>query len=70
MVGGGGFSGVETVGEVEHFARNLRRRYYHKVNAAEIRPYMVELGPRLLPEMPPEMGEYARRKLRGRGSVC
>ena len=67
VVGGGGFSGVETAGEVEDFVRRLRKRYYPKVEQAAIRTYLVELGDRLLGEQAPEMGEYARRKLEARG---
>jgi NADH dehydrogenase len=67
VVGGGGFSGVETAGEVEDFVRRLRKRYYPKIGEGAIRTYLVELGDRLLGEQGPEMGEYARRKLEARG---
>lgn len=67
VVGGGGFSGVEAAGEIEEFLRRLIRRYYRKIGRDQIRTYLVELGKRLLPEMPPQMGEYAQRKLEERG---
>ncbi len=67
VVGGGGFSGVETAGELEDFVRHVRRRFYPNVAAAEIRAYLVELKGSLLPEMPPDMGAYARRHLERRG---
>ena len=67
VVGGGGFSGVETAGEIEDFIRRVRKRYYPKIAEGEIRTYLVELKERLLPEMPAEMGEYARRRLVRRG---
>jgi NADH dehydrogenase len=67
VVGGGGFSGVETAGEVEDFVRRLRRRYYPKIAPDAIRTYLVELGERLLAEQSPDMGEYARRRLEARG---
>jgi NADH dehydrogenase len=67
VVGGGGFSGVETAGEVEDFVRRLRKRYYPNIEQAAIRTYLVELGERLLGEQAPEMGEYARRRLEARG---
>ncbi len=38
VVGGGGFSGVETAGEVEEFLRRVRRRYYPKIDPAQIAP--------------------------------
>ena len=67
VVGGAGFSGVETAGEIEDFIRRVRRRFYPKVRPDEIRTHLVELKERVLPEMPAEMGEYAARKLRERG---
>jgi NADH:ubiquinone reductase (H+-translocating) len=67
VVGGAGFSGVETAGEVEDFIRRVRRRFYPKIRAEEIRTHLVELKDRVLPEMPAAMGEYAARKLRERG---
>ncbi|HET6746171.1 MAG TPA: NAD(P)/FAD-dependent oxidoreductase [Candidatus Limnocylindria bacterium] len=67
VVGGGGFSGVETAGEVEEFVRRVRKRYFPKLRQEEIRAYMVELRDEILPEMPPAMGTYARRQLERRG---
>jgi NADH dehydrogenase len=67
VVGGAGFSGVETAGEIEDFIRRVRRRFYPKIRPDEIRTHLVELKDRVLPEMPAEMGEYAARKLRERG---
>ena len=67
VVGGAGFSGVETAGEIEDFIRRVRRRFYPKIRPEEIRCHIVELNERVLAEMPPEMGEYAARKLRSRG---
>ena len=67
VVGGAGFSGVETAGEVEDFMRRVRRRFYPRIRADEITAHLVELKDRVLPEMPAEMGEYAARKLRERG---
>jgi NADH dehydrogenase len=67
VVGGAGFSGVETAGEIQDFIRRVRRRYYPKIAEAEIAFHLVELKDRVLPEMPREMGEYAARTLRRRG---
>lgn len=67
VVGGGGLSGVETAGELEDFVRRVRRRYYHKIADDEVRGYLVELKDELLPELPAEMGSYARRRLDRRG---
>lgn len=67
VIGGGGFSGVETAGEIEEFVRRTRRRFYPKIGADEIEVHLVELKPTVLPEQEPAMGEYAERKLRQRG---
>jgi NADH dehydrogenase len=67
VIGGAGFSGVETAGEVEDFVRRVRKRFYPKVPNDELRFHIVELKDRVLPEMPADMGEYATRKLRRRG---
>ena len=67
VVGGGGFSGVETAGELEDFLRRVRKRYYPNVRQDEVRTYLVELGDRLLGEQTAEMGAYAQRKLEARG---
>jgi NADH dehydrogenase len=67
VVGGAGFSGVETAGEIEDFVRRVRRRYYPKIRQDELRFHIVELKDRVLPEMPVDMADYAERKLRQRG---
>ncbi|MCA1569851.1 MAG: NAD(P)/FAD-dependent oxidoreductase [Chloroflexi bacterium] len=67
VVGGAGFSGVETAGEIEDFIRRVRRRFYPKIEPNETTGHLVELKDSVLPEMPPEMGEYAAKALRKRG---
>jgi len=67
VVGGGGFSGVETAGEIEDFIRRVRRRYYRKIAEADVSGHIVELGDSLLREMAPEMGRYAATRLAKRG---
>ena len=66
VVAGGGFSGVETIGELmEMVQRTLR--FYPNIANSEIRPILVQRGDRLLPELPARLGEYAERALRKRG---
>ncbi|MDQ3690847.1 MAG: NAD(P)/FAD-dependent oxidoreductase [Chloroflexota bacterium] len=67
VVGGAGFSGVETAGEIEDFIRRVRQRFYPKIGRDEVRAHIVELKERVLPEMPVEMGDYAAASLRKRG---
>ena len=66
VVAGGGFSGVETIGEVaEMIARTLK--FYPNIVADEIHPLLIQRGERLLPELPAKLGDYAAEKLRKRG---
>lgn len=67
VVGGAGFSGVETAGELETFVRRVRRRYYPKIASDEIELHLVELKDRVLPEQSPDMGDYAARRMAARG---
>jgi NADH dehydrogenase len=62
VVAGGGFSGVETMGElVEMIRRTLHR--YPNIAPEEIKPILIQRGDRLLPEMQPELSEYAVQSL-------
>ena len=63
---GAGFSGIETVGEMAEFIeRSLK--YYQNIDRSEIRIVVVEMADRVLAELPPALGTYARRKLEARG---
>lgn len=66
VVGGGGFSGVETVGEISEMIRRTLR-FYPNVGQSDIRTVIVQSGNRLLPELPEKLGGYAERILRKRG---
>ncbi|MFI0977814.1 NAD(P)/FAD-dependent oxidoreductase [Streptomyces sp. NPDC021093] len=63
---GGGYAGVEALGELEDMAR-YASRYYHNVKADDLKWILVEASGRILPEVGEEMGQYAVRELRGRG---
>ncbi|MGW6395765.1 NAD(P)/FAD-dependent oxidoreductase [Streptomyces sp. NPDC055103] len=62
---GGGYAGVEALGELEDMAR-YTARYFHNVNPEDLRWVLVEATDRILPEVGEEMGRYAIRELRGR----
>ena len=63
---GGGFSGIETVGEIKELIdRSLR--YYPNINASEIRVVVLEFAHRILSEMPESLAAYAQNKLNQRG---
>ncbi|MFF3019626.1 NAD(P)/FAD-dependent oxidoreductase [Streptomyces sp. NPDC057939] len=62
---GGGYAGVEALGELEDMAR-FAARYYHNVKPEDMKWVLVEASDRILPEVGPEMGTYTVRELRRR----
>ena len=66
VVAGGGFSGVETAGEIEDFVRSVRR-WYPDLKEEPVRLYLVEASERLLSEIGGRTSEYAFRALERRG---
>ena len=66
VVAGGGFSGVETVGEIcELVTRSLP--YFPHIDPAEVRFKLIHAGEVILPEMAESLGRAAMRILEGRG---
>ena len=65
-VAGGGFAGVETIGAINDFLREVARHY---PRASAESPTLVLLEPmeRLLPEFEPALGEYTASRLRAAG---
>ncbi|HEY2589590.1 MAG TPA: NAD(P)/FAD-dependent oxidoreductase [Tepidisphaeraceae bacterium] len=66
VVAGGGFSGVETIGGVNDFIRDSLRHYPH-ISPQLVRMVVVHPGDVILPELGPELGAYAQKKLAERG---
>jgi NADH:ubiquinone reductase (H+-translocating) len=66
VVAGGGFAGVEMMAGLCDLVHSVRR-YFPHVTAADPRFVLVHGRDRILPETGPELGEYAQRKLQGRG---
>lgn len=66
VVVGGGFTGVETAGEITEMFRDVLR-FYRRLSAKRLHVILVEAGPTLLAGLPPKMGEYSRRVLERRG---
>ncbi|HVR45071.1 MAG TPA: NAD(P)/FAD-dependent oxidoreductase [Candidatus Binatia bacterium] len=66
VVVGGGFTGVETAGEIVEMFRSVLR-FYKNLRVDEVRMILVEAGASLLAGLPPKMGEYSRRVLERRG---
>lgn len=66
VVGGGGFTGVETMAAVNDLARTRVERCAH-VKEQDVRALVVTPEGRLLPELTAELAAYAQRKLEERG---
>lgn len=62
---GGGYAGVEALGELEDMAR-YATRHYHNVKPQDMKWILVEAAGRILPEVGEEMGKYTVRELRRR----
>ncbi|MCZ9351118.1 NAD(P)/FAD-dependent oxidoreductase [Streptomyces mutabilis] len=62
---GGGYAGVEALGELEDMAR-YAARYYHNVTPDDMRWILVEASGRILPEVGEELGRYTVTELRRR----
>ncbi|MBI3639305.1 MAG: NAD(P)/FAD-dependent oxidoreductase [Thaumarchaeota archaeon] len=67
VVVGGGFSGVETVGEINDFIRESAENFYRSIDPKKIRIILVSSGPRILPEVGEELGDYAANFLNKAG---
>lgn len=63
---GGGFAGVEALGELEDMARDACRWYPH-IEPGDMRWTLVEASGRILPEVGEEMGRWTVEALRRRG---
>jgi NADH:ubiquinone reductase (H+-translocating) len=67
VVVGGGFSGVETVGELNDFVRESIKHYYHNLEDKDAKIILVNSGKRILPEVTEDLAEFALQKLRNDG---
>jgi NADH dehydrogenase len=66
VVAGGGFAGVETVGGLNDFVRELLP-YFPTLRPELVRLVLVTPEDVILPELGPSLGRYAARKLAARG---
>ncbi|WP_046733526.1 NAD(P)/FAD-dependent oxidoreductase [Streptomyces humi] len=62
---GGGYAGVEALGELEDMAR-YTARYYHNIRPEDMKWILVEATDRIFPEVGHELGRYTITELRGR----
>jgi NADH dehydrogenase len=66
VVAGGGFAGVETIAAVNDFLRQVLP-LYRSLNERMLRLILVHAGAAILPELGPDLGRYAQKKLAERG---
>jgi NADH:ubiquinone reductase (H+-translocating) len=66
VVVGGGFSGVETAGELVDFLY-ASLKYYKRIPPADLRIVLLHSGDHLLPELSASLGKFTERKMRKRG---
>jgi NADH dehydrogenase len=66
VVVGGGFSGVETVGEINDFVRESVEKFYRNIDPEKIKIILISAGKKILPEIG-DLGEYALKYLRKNG---
>ncbi|HLW00231.1 MAG TPA: NAD(P)/FAD-dependent oxidoreductase [Ktedonobacterales bacterium] len=66
VVGGGGFSGVETMAALNDMVRENARKY-QRIVPGDIGTVLVEGAGRLLPELDEKLAAYAQKKLEQRG---
>lgn len=67
VVVGGGYTGVETAGQIGDFLREAYR-YYNNLKETPPQILLVHAGTELLPEIGPALGKYAREVLVERGT--
>jgi NADH dehydrogenase len=63
---GAGYAGVEALAELSDLAEDALR-YYPRLRSSPRRWVLVDAAPRILPEIPPPLGNYAAEELRKRG---
>src|SRR2546429_762555 len=64
---GAGYAGVEALAELSDLARDALRHYPDEVKATPQHWVLVDAAPKILPEIPPRLGEYAAEQLERRG---
>jgi NADH:ubiquinone reductase (H+-translocating) len=64
---GAGYAGVEALAELADLARDALRHYPDEVRATPQHWVLVDAAPKILPEIPPRLGEYAAEQLERRG---
>ena len=67
IVVGGGFNGIETVGELNHFVRDSVKKYYKDILMTNVRLILINASNRILEQVDEQLGKYALEKLKQEG---
>jgi len=67
VIVGGGPTGVELAGACAELAHRVLRRDFDRIDPTRARVLLIEAGPRILTQLPPDLSEKARRQLEGLG---
>ena len=67
IVVGGGFNGIETVGELNDFVRETIRAYYKNIYMSDVRMILVSATDKILEQVDEKLGEWALQKLKQKG---
>ncbi len=67
VVVGGGFAGVETIGELNALVRDAARGFYHDIDIQDIRVVLVNATDKILPEVSEDLSKFAAQKLKESG---
>lgn len=64
VVVGGGFAGVETIGEINDFIKESIKDYYQNIDIKDVRVILINSGSIILPEMDEQLGNFALEELK------
>jgi NADH:ubiquinone reductase (H+-translocating) len=67
IIVGGGPTGVEMAGAIATIAQESLQPDFRRIDASEAHVILLEAGPRILPVLPPDLGDYAKRALERMG---
>jgi len=67
IVVGGGFNGIETVGELNHFVRDSVVKYYKNIYMTDVKVILISATDKILEQVDEELGKFALQKLKGSG---
>ena len=67
IVVGGGFNGVETVGELNDFVRETIRTYYKDIYMSDVRVILVSATDKILEQVDEKLGDWALQRLKQKG---